>query len=328
MRAGWAGRKAAVVGATGFIGSHLTEHLVHAGAIVLAVAHTRTRLENLSAVAGEFAFALANTLHRESIMAALAPFGPEVVFHLAADVDREETFPHITASVQSNTIGTANVLEAAAAGGARVFVYADSCKVYGNGPVPYRSAQPDAPVCSYAVGKAAGWRLCLLAQQMTGMAVCGLRSTSVYGPRHNPNLITYVEDCLRRDEPVRLLGGSQTRDLLYVDDAVRAFAAAAAAPGAWGRAVPIGGGRELSVVQICREIVAHLGGGAEVIAGAHEPRLTEIWRSYCDNAEAMALLGWSPEIGLGEGLARTLSAAAPKGPGRRASLMNTPGQPG
>ena len=308
------GRRMAVVGATGFIGSHLTELLVRSGAEVLAVARSRRRLGNLAAVAGGCRFVLADILEREQVRAVLADFRPEAVFHLAADVDADESFEHMTSSIQSNTIGTANVLDASAGSGAAVLVYADSCKVYGNGPVPYREAQPDAPLCSYAVGKAAGWRLCRLASAMTGMAVCSLRSTFVYGPRQNPNLITHVCDCVRDGVPVRLLGGSQTRDLLFVADAVRAFVAAASEPGAWGRIVPAGGGAELGVVEICREVVSLLGSSIEIVAGANKPRLTEIWRSYCDNREAADWLGWSPEVGLREGLSRTLSELSPANP--------------
>jgi UDP-glucose 4-epimerase len=305
----------AVIGATGFIGSHLTETLVRQGANVLAVARSARLLANLEAVSGDCRFELADILDRDSICAVLRECRPEVVFHLAADIDAEESFNHMASSVRSNATGTANALEAASRAGAAVFVYADSCKVYGNGPVPYRKEQPEAPVCSYAIAKAAGWHLCRLASAMTGMAVCALRSTTTYGPRQNPNLITHVRDCVRRNAPVRLLGGSQTRDPLYVEDAARAFAAAAAEPAAWGSAIPIGGGRELSVEQICREIASLLGSGIEIIAGAEKPRLTEMWRSYCDNADAGALLGWSPAVSLKEGLARTLgvSAAAPCG---------------
>lgn len=303
------GRRVAVIGATGFLGSHLTERLVRDGASVLAVARNR-RLGNLAAVASDCRFAPADILDRERLCAALGAFRPQTVFHLAADVDAPESFAHMRASIAGNATGTAHALEAAANAGAETFVYADSCKVYGNGPVPYREAQPDAPLCSYAMGKAAGWRLCQLASAMTGMAVCSLRSTSAYGPRQNPNLITHVCDCARRNVPVRLMGGSQTRDLLYVEDAVGAFVAAAVEPAAWGHAIPIGGGAERSVLEICREIVSALGASIEVIADAQQPRLTEIWRSYCDNAEAKESLGWSPRIALREGLARTLEQGA------------------
>lgn len=301
-----AGRRMAVIGATGFIGSHLTEHLAASGATLLAIARSAGRAPNLAAAADRCRLAFSDILDRSSICAVLRAFQPEAVFHLAADIDAEETFPHIASSLQSNTLGTANVLEAASAAGARVLVYADSCKVYGNGPVPYRRSQPDAPICSYAIAKAAGWQLCRLASSITGMAVCSIRSTSAYGPRQNPNLITHVRDCVRRNVPVRLLGGSQTRDLIFVEDVVRAYAAAASEPAAWGSAVPIGGGLELSVADICRRIVTLLGSRIEVLADAQQPRLTEIWRSYCDNAEARELLSWSPAVSLDEGLCRTL----------------------
>ncbi len=300
------GRRMAVIGATGFIGSHLTEHLVRLGAKVLAVARTEARRANLEAVADNCRFALADIRDRESIGTCLREFKPDTVFHLASNVDAEESFEQLRSSIENNTAGTANVIEAASRAGATVLVYADSCKVYGNGPVPYRRTQPEAPICSYAVGKAAGWQLCQVASAMTGMAVANVRSTSTYGPRQSPGLLGYVADCVRRGEPVRLMGGSQTRDLLYVEDAARALAAAAAEPVAWGQAVPVGGGCELSVVEICREAVSVLGGRVEVVADAQPPRVTEIWRSWSDNVEAREILGWSPAVSLREGLRRTL----------------------
>ncbi len=303
--------RTAVIGATGFIGSHLTERLVRDGATVLAIARSGRRLSNLQAVAGEHEFRACDILDRESICAALREFRPEVVFHLAAGADAQESFSHMACALASNAIGTGNALEAASRAQAGVFVYADSCKVYGNGEVPYRLEQPEAPVCSYAIGKSAGWRLCRLASTLTGMAVCGLRATFVYGPRQNPNLITHVRDCARLGRPVRLMGGSQTRDLLYVDDAVCAFLAAAHKSAAHGRTIPVGGGHELSVVQICRQVLRALGQTVDVVPDAVEVRLTEIRRSYCDNADAAELLGWRPAVSLEEGLLRTVREPDP-----------------
>jgi UDP-glucose 4-epimerase len=301
-----AGRRCAVVGATGFIGSHLTECLVRSGAEVLAVAHTTCRLRHLAAVAEGCRFVLSDILERDSIATTVREFRPEVVFHLAADHDAGETFSHMTAALAANAVGTANVLDAAAGAGASLLVYADSCKVYGNGPVPYRSEQPEAPICSYAIGKAAGWRLCRLSSALTGLAVVSVRATCVYGPRQNANLVTHVRDCALASRPVRLLGGSQTRDLLYVDDAVAAFVTAATTPSAWGGIVPIGGGCELTVCEIARRVACAISSPIEIVSGQEPPRLTEIWRMHSDNAEARELLGWSPQVSLDEGLARTL----------------------
>ncbi len=298
--------RTAVVGATGFIGSHLTERLVRGGAEVLAVARTTQRLSHLDRVAADCRFVLCDILDRDAIAGAIRGFRPEVVFHLAADRDAGETFSHMSTALAANAVGTANVLEAASAAGASVFVYADSCKVYGNGPVPYRASQPEAPICSYAIGKAAGWQLCRLSSALTGLSVVSVRATWVYGPRQNPNLITHVRDCIRENRPVRLLGGSQTRDLLYVDDAVAAFLSAAASPAARGRVFPIGGGAEFTVLEIARRVACTLSSPIEIVSGEEPPRLTEIWRMYTDNREARELLGWSPQVPLDDGLARAL----------------------
>ncbi len=147
-----------------------------------------------------------------------------------------------------------------------------------------------------------------MAARMTGMSVCALRSTWIYGPRQNPSLLTHVRDCAASNQPVRLMGGAQTRDVLYVEDAVRAYLAAATEPAAWGCAVPVGGGCELTVTELCREFVQVMGSSIEVIPDAQPPRLTEIWRSYCDNAEARELLKWSPLISLRQGLLRMLES--------------------
>jgi UDP-glucose 4-epimerase len=154
--------------------------------------------------------------------------------------------------------------------------------------------------------------LCLIASGFTDMQVCGLRPTFAYGPRQNPNLITYVQQCVRREHPVRLMGGSQTRDPIYVEDLARAFVAAAFTPAARNCALPVGGGCEISVADLSRSVVRLLDGDIDVIPEAEPPRRTEIWRSYCDNAEAGALLGWSPNVSLEEGLTRTLRAEPPE----------------
>ena len=302
-------KRVAVIGASGFIGSHLTELLVKEGAEVLAVARSLRRLARLSEIA-DCRVCSADIQDREAIGAALHRFRPETVFHLASNTDAAESFQQMAGSLEANAIGTTNLLEAAARAGAGLFVYGDSCKVYGNGPVPYRCEQADAPVCSYAVGKAAGWRLCLVAGAFTGMNVCGLRPTFAYGPRQSRNLISYVEECVRRGDPVRLMGGAQTRDPIYVEDLARAFVCAATQPGARGCVVPVGGGEEIGVAVLSRRIVRMLGSDVEVVADAEAPRPTETWRSWCDNSDARALLGWAPAVSLEQGLRRTLGAAA------------------
>lgn len=313
--------RVAVIGATGFIGSHLTQRLLSRGCEVLAIARSADRLSNLGRFNGHFRFASCDVQDREGLLAVLADFGPRYVFHLAAHPDGQESFSQIASSVRVNTMGTMNAVEAAALSGAERLVLSDSCKVYGQCDSLFHLDTPVAPICSYAVAKSAAWQLCDLAMRLTAMQVVALRPSFIYGARQNFNLMTHVADCLLKNRPVRLLGGSQTRDPLFIDDAVSAFLAAAVMPGAHSSAIPIGGGREYTVVELCRAVMHALDCEVGIEENAFPPRLTEIWRMCADNSDALRILGWAPAVPLHEGLRRTFALheySAESQPGRLA----------
>jgi UDP-glucose 4-epimerase len=302
-------RRIAVVGGTGFIGSHLTEHLIEQGHTVLVVARSDRRLDNLEDVRGQFDFVKADIKDRSGLISALTSFGPETVYHLAAEADCAESLEHVRACIENNTSGTINVLDAAIQARAELFVYADSSKVYGNGPVPFCSSQAEDPVCSYAIAKSAAWRLCKLIAEREQIRVVSLRPTFVYGPRQNFNFITYVERAVLAGQPIRIQGGKQTRDLLYIQDAVRCFSSILNSQDVWGKAIPIGSGTEISIADLCKEILMVLDSDAEVMINGLPPRSTEMWRSYTDNSQIQELTGWSPKVSLQEGLTKTLQNA-------------------
>lgn len=316
------GHRVAVIGGTGFIGSHLTERLVKDGADVLAVARSDARLSHLAAVRGDCLVAVADMCDSDAMIRVLRRFRPEIVFHLAAHPDGTESFGHIAECVRVNGLGLVHTLQAAVAASADLFVYGGSAKDYGNADVPFRASHRPTPVCSYAIVKSAGWDLCQLVSRFSTMKSVALRPSFVYGPRQNRNVITYVFECVAGGRPVRLMGGSQTRDPIYIDDAVAAFVAAATAREAWGHAIPIGGGAEVTVQAICEAALQAVGSTVPVIAGAEEARLTEIWRSTSDISDAERLLGWRPQVPLAHGLARTAAAATTRLP--RTALLEVP----
>lgn len=297
-------QRVAVVGGTGFVGSHLVEHLLRQGHEVLAIARGYRRTDILKEHP-RLAFQAADITKRAEILSALVKFDPEVVYHMACQADAVESVDHVQACVANNTIGTVNTLEAAAISGARLFVFADSSKAYGNGPVPYRCGQAEDPICSYAIAKLAAWKLCTLLARQFQINLVNLRPTFVYGPRQNYNLLTYVEDSVRRNQPLRIQGGRQTRDLLFVDDAVRCFESVMHMPETWNRSIPIGGGREMPVAELCREMLLVLQSDLDVREEPNAVRPTEIWRSFCDNEDIARLTGWQPQMNLQEGLRRT-----------------------
>lgn len=302
----WPGCKVAVIGAGGFIGSHLVERLIKEGTDLLAIGRHPGHLKAFPPTMPGYQFCVGDISDRQQIETLLRTFRPDIVFHLAAHPDGAETFPQIQERMRINLFGGMNTLEAAISCGSKVFVLADSTKSYGNRDVPYTATQLADPLCSYAVAKTALWQLCQLVARMHEIQVVGLRLTFVYGPRQGWNIIRYVQKCLREGTPVALQGGTQTRDPLYIDDAVDALLAAATQPAAFGHSIPIGGGKEISIRSLCESVLQMLGPQLPIIENADTLRLTEIWRSVVDNTDARRLLNWVPRTTLAEGLTKTL----------------------
>jgi UDP-glucose 4-epimerase len=298
--------RVAVIGATGFIGSHLTERLVECGAEVLAVARSGDRLSSLARILPRIRFITADITLRDSAAGLFRNFQPHQVFHLASGRDGVETFDQMRRSLRQNTEAVINLLEASAEAKVETFVFCDSSKVYGNTESPYSEDIPDEPICSYAIAKSAAWRFCKLYSELCDGQVVALRPTMVYGSRQNVNLVSHILGRVRRKMPVVLQGGWQSRDPLFIDDAVEAFLKAATVPAARNHAIPISGGEEMTLTEICRRVAAAAGEEVEIVCEPEQVRSTEIFRSRCDNGDAERLLGWRPEISFEEGLARLL----------------------
>jgi nucleoside-diphosphate-sugar epimerase len=304
------GRRIAVTGASGFIGSKLVDRLCLEGARVAALARTRGMLASSSSPAG-FDFFTCDVRDPAQIRRALHAFEPEIVYHFATHPDGRESAEQARAAIETNVAGTLHTLEAFRAAKGSLFLYGDSCKVYGNSPVPHRESSPLDPTSSYATSKAAGWHLSRLHARLYGFAAVSLRPTLIYGPTQARNVISFaIERMLEGDRILRLDGGNQTRDPLFVDDAIDAFVAAARRGRALnGRVVALGGGREITVLELVRTIARLFDREVEVIACAKEARPTEMWRSFCDNREAASMLGWKPKIDLESGLSLCIQAS-------------------
>jgi nucleoside-diphosphate-sugar epimerase len=294
-----------VTGAGGFIGTHLVKRLCAERACVGAVARDAQQLRKTSGCARM----IVDLCDEEETERAIRRFEPEIIFHLAAHPDKSECFQQATCAVQRNTAMTLNLLEAARMAGTRLFVYADSAKVYGNSTVPYMASQSPQPLCSYAIGKLAGWELCRLYWKLHGLDVVSIRPTIVYGPGQGFNLISSIATRLLAGETsIQLMGGSQTRDPLYIEDAIDAFVLAAEhGHELAGEVINIGGGFEQSVQSLALQVVAACGSRATVEVSEMERRPNDTLRSYCDNREARELLGWIPKTSFSQGLQHTVA---------------------
>lgn len=300
------GRRVLVTGASGFLGARLVSRLAALNAQVLAIGRNRAKLTSLLSPRTDIvALDLADY---PEVVRTVRDFGPDVFYHLASAPDAAENFQQIQTSLQSNLALTIHCLDALRALPEALFVYGDSSKVYGDPGCSFHQALPVAPRSSYAIAKATSWEFCQYYQRLYHTRVVSIRPTLIYGPGQGMNLIRHViESVLEQRPAIRLMGGEQTRDPLYCDDAVDAFVLAGAFPDkAAGQVINIGGGCEIPLYEIAQHILKLLQSDIPIQVDPGQIRPTDAWRSFCDNHEARALLGWQPRHTLTAGLQATL----------------------
>jgi nucleoside-diphosphate-sugar epimerase len=303
----WAEKRVLVTGARGFLGSQIALRLLRMGAQVAAMSR---RPLPAPLAAHPRVLPLRFELENPAPGIALAEeFRPEVIFHLAARPDGAEIENQATNSVNTNVTGTIQLLEMARRLPITAFVFADSAKVYGNSPVPHRENSATDPTSSYAVSKLAAWNYGRIFSRLHGLPFVALRPTLIYGPGQGLNIFTFLAKCLAAGMPqIFLDGGLQTRDPLYIDDAVNAYLRVAeCAHRLVGRAIPIGGGVEQVVKDMAARFVRIARYETTVYAREDKLRPTEMMRSFCDNSDAWQAMQWRPETPIDEGLCLTAS---------------------
>jgi UDP-glucose 4-epimerase len=304
-------RKAIVTGGAGFVGSHLVDLLVDRAWDLLVVDDLSTgRLEHIAAARrrGKVSV-LVMDIRAPEVAAAAARFGPEVVFHLAAQskVRPSVEDPVLDASV--NVLGTVNVLLAAARAGARRVVFASSGgAIYGDSArLPATERTPKHPASPYGITKKIVEDYFRWFARNHGLTYVLLAMANVYGPRQDPGLeggvtAIFARAMIEGRRPTIFGDGRQTRDFVYVEDVVDAFARAADSRG--GVLLNIGSGRETTVLRLY-ETLARLTGFSLPPEFA-DPKPGDIGRSVLDPARAGAILGWEAWTPLEEGLRRTV----------------------
>jgi len=293
--------RAVVTGGAGFIGSTLVDLLVAGGDEVHVV-------DDLSAGRREQIAAKAR-LHvldiREPLVDALANARPEVVFHLAAQIDVRRSVSDPVDDAATNVLGTLRVLELAREHDAQVVFASTGGAIYGECERPATEAAERQPVSPYGTSKLAAEEYLAAWNRLYGTSHVALRLGNVYGPRQDPHgeagVVAIFLSRIRDGVPATIFGdGSQTRDYVFVEDVVRAFMAAV---GADGGVFNVGTGIETSVRELWQGCTDAAGVAAEV---AHDaPRLGELQRSSLDPGRAERALGWRAEVDLPGGLLRT-----------------------
>lgn len=311
----WTSKRVAVTGAGGFIGSHLTEALVRAGANVSAVVRYNSRGDdgNLRHLDPEVRGAL--RVHRidladvDATRQALA--GAEIVFHLAAFVGIPYSYANPHDAVLNNVLSTLNVLGVARESGLERLVQTSTSEVYGSArTIPIPETHPLQPQSPYSASKIATDHIALSYHYSFGLPVAVVRPFNTFGPRQSARAVipTVITQALTGSE-IRIGTTSTTRDFTFVEDTVRGFLLAAESQAAVGEIVNIGTGREVSVDDTIRLIVAAVGKDVRLVQDDRRlrPERSEVLRLCADIAKAERLLGFRPAVPLEEGIRRTVA---------------------
>ncbi len=317
-------RPVLVTGAAGFIGSNLVARLLEDGRRVVGVDDLSSGALSKLADArerhpGRFEFDRLD-IRQGGLTPLVARLQPDVIYHLAAQVDvrRSVADPEHDASV--NVLGTIATLEAARLGGVRKVVYASSIGSYGEpreDELPVDESFSLPALSPYGASKRVAIDYLRTYAELYDLDWTALTIANVYGPHQTTSgeggvVATFIGQMLAGEPCTIFCDGEQSRDLVFVDDVVHAFALAA--DRAAGQRLLIGTGQRTSVNQLFRALAAATGYPHEPLHAPDRPG--EIRHSSLDARRAGRELGWKPWTSLEEGLAATLEWAAATGPQR------------
>jgi UDP-glucose 4-epimerase len=308
--------KALVTGGAGFIGSNLVDALLARGDAVTVVDDLSTgRRENLDGALATGAELAELDLREAAPLAELvAAAGPDVVFHLAAQIDVRRSIEDPAFDASINVGGTATLLEAMrAVGTPRIVFVSTGGAIYGEGQgqrLPLDESTPIAPLSAYGQSKFAAEGYLALYERLYGLSGLSLRLGNVYGPRQDPlgeaGVIAIFCGKLRAGERPTVFGdGTQTRDYIYVGDVVAA--ALAAAESEFSGPVNIGSGIETDVLELAR-LLAEIDGAEGFEPEFAPPRAGEVQRIALDASRAERELGWRATTSVADGLRLTLAS--------------------
>ena len=302
-----------VTGAGGFIGSRLCERLVQEGASVRAFVRYTSRAEvgllkqlppeilaNIEIIRGDL---------RDFNAVEQAAKGVDTIFHLGALISIPYSYVHPVETVQTNVIGTINILEACRKTGAKL-VHTSTSEVYGTAlRVPIDEDHPLQGQSPYSASKIGADKLVESYYRSFDIPAITVRPFNTYGPGQSNRAVipTIITQALSGDV-VRLGNLEAIRDFTYLDDTVEGFLLAGKAELWNGETYNLGTGEEISIGAIAELIFRIMGKQPEIKVEQDRlrPEKSEVLRLISDNRKVKAALRWQPRVGMEEGLRRTI----------------------
>ena len=307
------GKQVLVTGAGGFIASHLVERLVAEGAKIRAFVRYNSRgdagllrllpmdvFSQVEVIAGDLRDA-------EAIRAAMKDV--DTVFHLGALIAIPYSYLHPREVIDTNVMGTLNVLMAARDLGTRRVVHTSTSEVYGTAQyVPIDEQHPLQGQSPYSASKIGADKIAESFYRSFNVPVVTIRPFNTYGPRQSARAVipTIINQVLTRDE-VHLGSLTPSRDFTFVLDTVDGFMRGAQADGVVGDEINLGNDATITIGELCEKVFRILGKSPKIVTEDRRkrPEKSEVLKLQASYKKAQSMIGWEPSVSLDEGLRKT-----------------------
>lgn len=310
----WNGKKVLVTGAGGFIASHLVEQLTARGAQVRAFTryNSRNDVGMLRWIApdvfSELEVVRGDLRDVEAVRGAVR--GVDTVFHLGALIAIPYSYVHPREVIETNVMGTVNVLMAARDFGVRRVVHTSTSEVYGTAHyVPIDESHPLQGQSPYSASKIGADKIAESFYRSFEVPVVTLRPFNTYGPRQSTRAVipTIITQALTSDT-VKLGSLDPSRDFTFVADTARGFICVAEASDVLGQEINLGNDNTIRIGDLVDKIFGMIGKQPKVVTDLQRirPSKSEVMKLWASNDKARKLIGWEPRLSLDEGLRLTI----------------------
>lgn len=302
--------KILITGAAGFLGSHISEKYVNEGHIVYGIDNLLNgNLNNVRTLLHRKNFKFIHDDIRNNELYNKIPNDLDAVIHLAAQIHVDRSIVNPAETFDINVIGTMKILEFARMNDVTKILFASTSEVYGSAKyVPMNEDHPLAAQHPYGVSKIAADRLCYTYNETYDLGIDIIRCFNMFGPRQKDSgyggvIAIFINRVLQNKPPIIYGDGNQTRDYIYVNDAVDAYDLVMKStdnPGKYG--INFGTGTEKSVNQIAELILKYSGNNQNLTPIHVDARPTEVQRLYADISKAKKSLNFTPKIEFERGI--------------------------
>lgn len=303
-------KKILIVGGAGFIGSHLAEKYVKEGySVKVFDDFSSGKWRNINELFNfkNFKLIKGDITKKELVQEAVK--GIDIILHLAAQIHVDKSIIEPEHTFQTNAIGTLNILESALQNDVELVVYASTSEVYGTAQqVPMNESHVLNPGSPYAASKVAADRMCFAYHNTYKLPVVIVRCFNTYGPRQSDIdyaavIPQFIRRVLQGSPPIIYGDGRQTRDYMYVKDAVYAYGLVLKSPQKLlGKAINFGTGREVSILELAQSIIRLCGQESHLKALHVAERPGEVKRLCADITLATNEVNFKPKYSLEKGL--------------------------